>query len=100
MRDLDGYKYRDAPAINLRGGSDVPGSAHDLANRAQAQATVGGTFKAERRVAFQSLQAAGFSPHEARAIVEEADRMARDHLGVTDQTSTRIPGNRPALRAK
>jgi hypothetical protein len=100
MRELDGYKYRDAPAINLRGGSHMPGSAHDLANHVQSEALVGGTVSDERAVAAQSLRAAGFDAHEVRAILAEADKYYRHHLGVTDQTPTRVPGNRYGLRTK
>jgi RHS repeat-associated protein len=93
VRDLPGYDRDDAPAIALRGPSTDPSTEHYRATQAQRQPG-GGTYGAERQIAYNSLIAAGKTPAEASAAVARADAYFKDQLGVTDSTPTRIPGNR------
>jgi hypothetical protein len=91
-RELDGYDTNAAPGVQLDGPSTEPGTPHYNATQAQ-RLPGGGTYGAERSIAIRVLQAAGYSEAEAEAAVEEADAYF-ESIGVTDQTPTRIPGNR------
>jgi RHS repeat-associated protein len=93
VRDLPGYSTSAAPGVQLAGPANASGTSHNAATRVQRQAG-GGTYAAERRIAYKALRAAGFSPAGARSLVEQAD-MYFQGIGVTGTTSTRMPGNRP-----
>ena len=58
MRDIPGYSRMDAPAIQLDGPSNVVGTEHYFATITQRR-TGGGTYDAERRIAYMSLRKAG-----------------------------------------
>jgi len=92
VRDIPGYNYLDAPAINLPGPSTRVGTPHYAATQVQRQSG-GGTYAAERRIGYKSLRTAGVPKLEARSAIEDADEYFSG-LGVTPCTSTRIPGNR------
>ena len=92
MRELPGYSYDAAPAIQLEGPSTKLGSPHYIATQVQAQAG-GGTFASETRIAYKALRQAGLSSEEARAAIEWGKQYF-DSLGVTSATQTRIPLNR------
>jgi len=92
VRDLPGYQTELAPGTQLAGPSTARGSAHYSATQVQRQSG-GGTYAAERRIAYKALRRAGFTDVEARAEIARADRYF-ESIGVTPQTKTRIPGNR------
>jgi hypothetical protein len=92
VRDLPGYRTESAPGEVLPGPSTKPSTPHFRATQVQAQRG-GGTYGAERRIAYKALRAAGFSPDEARAAIQRADEFFAS-IGVTPQTPTRIPGTR------
>jgi hypothetical protein len=94
VRDLPGYSHLDAPTIGLEGPSNVPGTEHYLATQAQKSTVGGGTYGAERDIGVAALQAAGRSPEEIADAVARADAYFKGELGVTDETPTRIPGDR------
>ena len=93
MRDIPGYSRMDAPAIQLDGPSNVVGTEHYFATITQRR-NGGGTYGAERGIAYMSLRRAGLSVDEAKAIVRNADNYFMGKLGLSLDTLTRIPGNR------
>jgi hypothetical protein len=93
--DLPGYNRNDAPAAKLAGPSTTKGTPHYNATQVQRQAG-GGTYAAERRIGYKALRRGGYTPSEARSLIEEADEYFKS-LGVTPSTATRIPGNRTRL---
>ncbi|TPI72109.1 RHS repeat-associated core domain-containing protein [Mesorhizobium sp. B2-8-9] len=92
MRDIPGYKTNEAPGVQLKGPSNVPGTPHFLATQAQ-RVNKAGTYGVERQIAYKALRAAGLTSEEARAEIENADRHFAT-LGVTPDTVTRTPSNR------
>ncbi len=92
VRDLPGYSRARAPAVELPGPSTRNGTPHWAATAVQRQRG-GGTFAAERRIAYKALRKAGMSPDEARVEIYRADGYFRS-IGVQPSTPTRIPGNR------
>ena len=92
VKDLPGYSRRAAPAVQLAGPSTARGTAHYMATQAQRQAG-GGTYAAERRIAYKALRKAGFDESAARGEIQRADSYFSS-IGVTPNTPTRIPGNR------
>ncbi len=95
VRNLEGYATNAAPGVQLSGPSTLAGTEHYAATVAQRVAG-GGTYAAERQIAFNALKAAGYSDAEAAAAVARADACFIDQLGVNMDTVTRIPGNRAA----
>lgn len=93
VRDLPGYATNAAPGVQLSGPSTLAGTEHYAATVVQ-RAAGGGTYAAERQIAFNALKAAGFSDSEAAAAVARADNYFIKELGVDIDTQTRIPGNR------
>ena len=96
VRDLPGYKYFEAPSVHLQGKATTAGTEHKLATAAQnarRKLGDGGTYGAERRVAFRALREAGVSANDAKQLVRQADQYFRN-LGVTLDTQTRIPFKR------
>jgi len=92
-RIIPGYSKGKAPAIPLFGGSRLPGSAHDLASRAQRSGRPGGgTYGSERRIGYRALRAAGVSIGKAKAAIRRADKYFMGDLGATLKTPTRTPG--------
>ena len=53
-----------------------------------------GTYGSERGIAYMSLRKAGLSVDNAKAVVREADDYFMRKLGLTLDSSTRVPGNR------
>jgi hypothetical protein len=53
----------------------------------------GGTYGAEREIAYDALRAAGYSESEATRAIQEADQYFKS-IGVDVNTLTRVPGNR------
>ena len=93
VRDLPGYSRSGAPAIQLKGPSNVPGTEHYEATLVQ-RAAGEGTYAAEREIAERGLRAAGLSDQDVTSAIERADNYFKGVLNVTDSTPTRIPGNR------
>ena len=93
VRDLPGYSTRAAPGVQLSGPSTLAGTEHYAATVVQ-RAAGGGTYAAERQIAFNALKAAGFSDADAAAAVARADSYFIKELGIDMDTPTRIPGNR------
>ena len=94
VRDLPGYSRGDAPAVQLEGPSTEIGSPHYKATQVQRQPG-GGTYGDERRIAEEALRAAGMSDDDIASNISRADSYFMNNLGVTMDTPTRIPGNRP-----
>ncbi|MCC5847774.1 MAG: hypothetical protein JJU29_06725 [Verrucomicrobia bacterium] len=92
VRNLPGYKTNEAPGIQLQGPPNAPGTQHFLTRNAQ-RARGGGTYGAERRIAYKSLRQAGLSKDQARSEISRADQYFQS-LGVSRSTRTRIPGDR------
>jgi len=92
VRDLPGYSRGAAPAVELPGPSTRVGSPHYEATQVQRQAG-GGTYAAERRIAYKALRRAGISEANARSLIQIADEYFKS-IGVGPSTPTRIPGNR------
>lgn len=96
MKGVPGYDdaaANAAPSVQLAGPSHEIGSEHYVATQSQRQRGVGGTYAAERRVAYRALRRAGFSADETRCHVMRADNYF-SNMGVTADTPTRVPGNR------
>lgn len=93
VRDLPGYNTRLAPGVQLQGPSTLEGSPHYNATQAQ-RVSGGGTYGAERQIAYDALRAAGYTDAQATQVLREADTYFNS-IGVTENTPTRIPGNRP-----
>jgi hypothetical protein len=93
VKNIPGYSETAAPGIQLPGPSYDASTPHGAATAVQKQAG-GGTYGAERRIAYKALRIAGLRSKDARAVVEFADKYFHG-LGVTTSTQTRIPGNRP-----
>ena len=93
MRDIPGYDRMKAPAIQLDGPSNLPGTEHYYATVTQRRAG-GGTYGAERGIAYMSLRKAGLSVDEAKSIVRYADKYFMGELGLSLNSPTRIPRNR------
>ncbi|MET4674915.1 YD repeat-containing protein [Luteibacter sp. PvP120] len=92
VRDLPGYNTRLAPGVQLEGPSTLEGSQHY--NATQAQRVIGGgTYGAERQIAYTALIDAGYTDAMANQALREADLYFKS-IGVTTETPTRIPGNR------
>jgi hypothetical protein len=92
VRDLPGYNTNAAPGVQLEGPSTTVGTPHYEATQVQ-RLLGGGTYAAERQIAYDALRAAGYSEAEATQALSEADEYFNG-IGVNDQTITRIPGNR------
>ncbi len=92
VRDLPGYNTNLAPGVQLKGPSTLANSPHYLATQAQ-RISGGGTYGAERDIAYRSLRAAGYTDATASQALKEADAYFAS-IGVTPTTPTRIPGNR------
>lgn len=92
VRDLPGYNTRLAPGVQLPGPANAIGTPHYRATQVQRQAG-GGTYGAERRIAYKALREAGYSRGDARQSIAEAD-VYFNSIGVTSSTPTRIPGGR------
>jgi RHS repeat-associated protein len=92
VRDLPGYVSSLAPGVHLPGPSTARGTLHYVATQVQRQAG-GGTFAAERRIAYKALRRAGYSQADATQIIAETDVYFQS-IGVIPSTVTRIPGNR------
>lgn len=92
VRDLPGYSTLDAPGVQLPGPPNKVGTPHH-ATRAVQRQMGGGTYAAERRIAYKALRAAGINADVARRLIEQADRYFTG-IGVTPATRTRTPGDR------
>jgi RHS repeat-associated protein len=92
VRDLPGYNTNAAPGTQLSGPANVLGTPHYVATQVQRQAG-GGTYAAERRIGYEALRRAGLSRENARVEILRADAYF-ESIGVTPDTTTRIPGNR------
>ena len=89
-----GYSRSTAPTTRLEGGSHAPGSPHDTANKMQAAVPLGGTYGAERDVAYLTLRAAGQSRGQAAANLERADKYFKGDLKMSDSTPLPPPSSR------
>jgi len=98
VRDLPGYSSNAAPGLRLPGPAGSAGTAHNIATRVQRRAG-GGTYAAERRIGYRAARRAGVSKEEARDAIRRADEYF-ESIGVTGETRTRIPGNRPSNEVK
>jgi hypothetical protein len=95
-RDIPGYSYTGAPAIQLTGPPTVPGTPHYIATQVQASAPGGlRTFAYERFVSYIALRRAGVPEAQARAAIEQYVDPYFNSLGVSPSTPMRPVGNRP-----
>jgi hypothetical protein len=94
VRDVPGYKTRQAPGLQLEGPSNKVGTPHYEATQVQNTAGIGGSYGAERQVAAMAMTAAGFSPEGVAAGVARADAYFIGRLGLTLDSPLRIPGKR------
>lgn len=92
VRNIPGYATNAAPGVQLIGPASVRGTPHYIATQIQRQAG-GGSYAAERRIAYKALRRSGFGVQDARAAIGRADAYFRG-IGVGPNTATRIPGNR------
>jgi hypothetical protein len=92
VQDVVGYSRRVAPSVDL-GAINDPLATHALTRPAQMRAG-GGTYSAERRIAYRALRDAGIPQTPAREMIGVADQYF-ESIGVTRQTPLRIPGDRP-----
>ncbi len=92
VRDLAGYETRKAPAVRLRGPANDPSTPHGRTRIIQRQPG-GGSYKAERNIAYKSLRAAGYNKRAAVRQIKRADRYFKS-IGVNKSTITRIPSDR------
>jgi hypothetical protein len=92
VRDLAGYDTNAARGVQRQGPSTAIGTPHYEATQVQRQAG-GGTYGAERSIAYNALRAAGYSDAEIIQAIKEADQYFNS-IGVNENTPTRIPGNR------
>ncbi len=90
VRELPGYSRTAAPAMRLDGPANRLGTPHYRATRVQVAARTGGTYGAERRIAYRAMRRAGVDRAAARANINRADRYFAS-IGVTKKTVTRIP---------
>jgi RHS repeat-associated protein len=93
VKGISDYDENAAPAIQLSGPSSKVGSEHYIATQSQRQKGVGGTYAAERMVAYRAMRRAGLSTEEARCHIMHSDSYFSS-LGVGGSTVTRMPGNR------
>ena len=93
VRDRPGCNPNATPGVPLPGPSIAKGTPHYEATRAQGVPGRGGTYGAEREIAYDSLRRLGYSEAEASMAMAEADAYFRS-IGVDVNTPTRIPGNR------
>ena len=92
VRDLPGYDTNAAPGVQLAGPSTSTGTPHYIATQIQRLAG-GGTYGAERQIAYNALRAVGYTDAQATQVIQEADRYFNS-IGANENTPTRIPGNR------
>ncbi|HEX2832541.1 MAG TPA: Ig-like domain-containing protein [Thermoanaerobaculia bacterium] len=98
MQNHQPYSHSTAPAVNLQGGWGHPGSEHELANRMQRAAPLGGTYGDEWQVGWLALRAAGFTRGSTRSALSRADSYFIGFLGWTKKTALTIPGDRVGAR--
>jgi RHS repeat-associated protein len=94
VKNLSGYNPDAAPTTPLKGPASMVGTQHHAATQVQRNTILGGTYGAERKVAFKALVAAEHTPREAVKIIHSADNYFNS-IGVTKDTATRVPKNRP-----
>jgi RHS repeat-associated protein len=92
VRDVPGYSRSKAPAVQVDGPANVKGTPHYSATQVQRQAG-GGTYGAERRIAYKALRVAGMSSTQAKDLVRGADKYFKT-LGLNLESLLRTPGNR------
>jgi hypothetical protein len=92
VRDIPRYNRNEAPAIRLDGPSTKLGTEHNIATKIQREPG-GGSYSAERRIAYKALRKAKIERGTARRAIEKADSYF-SKIGVKPETPTRIPGNR------
>ncbi len=69
VRDLPGYNPNAAPGVQLPGPSTAKGAPHHEATRAQGVPGRGGTYGAEREIAYDSLRKAGYNPRRRHSAL-------------------------------
>ncbi len=94
VKNIPGYKYRDAPNVHLKGKANVVGTEHNIATQTQNKTVGGGTYGAERRVAYRALRSAGVSRSDAKIFVRKADEYFMGELKMTLSTPTNYPKTR------
>ena len=92
VRDLPGYQTNSAPGVQLNGPAFEAGTLHNIATQVQRMPG-GGTYGAERRIAYKALRRSGLNPDQAKQAIKNSDRYFKS-IGVSSKTKTRIPGNR------
>lgn len=97
-RELPGYSYGKAPAMQLKGPSSQVGTEHFYATQAQSGFQGGGTYGAERRAAYYALRKAGIDINEAKAAIRYADQYFMKQLGLSLDSPMRIPGTRWGIK--
>ncbi|MGL4998269.1 MAG: hypothetical protein ACRC5T_04810, partial [Cetobacterium sp.] len=96
VQDIPGYNRNEAPTVQLKGPSSEIGTEHYFATQEQRQAG-GGTYGVERVKAYRALRKAGVKKEEAKLHIQRADDYFSE-LGVTQETQTKIPGNRKGVQ--
>ncbi len=95
VRDIPGYDRGSAPAIQADGPSTQIGSEHYNMTYDQSHATTGGTYGAERTIGMESVkERLDVSDTDMKSLEEYVDGYFCDELNLSDDSATRIPGNR------
>ncbi|MFC5054308.1 RHS repeat-associated core domain-containing protein [Saccharothrix xinjiangensis] len=93
VKGIEGYSRYRAPAIQLQGPSNLAGTPHQKATAVQ-KLPGGGTYGAERDIAYRALREAGLSEDDAMRAVEGADEYFMGNLCLGLDSPTNIPGDR------
>lgn len=101
MRNVEGYKKRNAPAIQADGPSTLVGSEHYNLTYDQSHASASGTYGIEKQIGMDSstknLNLSGSDSNTVNAFV---DNYFMGNLGLSSDSQTRIPGNRHHVDGK
>jgi hypothetical protein len=95
MIDMPGYSRGRAPAIQLEGPSNEPGTPNYAATQVE-RGPGGGTYGEERQIAYDALRAAGLTADDAQAAIERADQYFMGSLCIGLDALSIIPGGRRA----
>ncbi len=95
VRDVAGYKRGDAPAIQADGPSTKVGSEHYNLTYDQSHAITGGTYGKEKTIGLNSAEKnLELSQNDVKIISDYLDDYFCKQLGLNNDSTIRIPGNR------
>ena len=95
VRDVAGYKRGDAPAIQADGPSTKVGSEHYNLTYDQSHAIAVGTYGKEKTIGLNSAEKnLELSQNDVKIISDYLDDYFCKQLGLNNDSTTRIPGNR------